>query len=87
MEDLIRRSDAIDAVCEIVPIREDAIEIADAIRAIPSAERPQGEWIDSNGMRATWNFSAFCSVCGEWSEYLTAYCGNCGARMEGADDE
>ena len=55
--------------------------------AVEIADRPQGEWIDSNGMRATWNFSAFCSVCGEWSEYLTAYCGNCGARMKGADDE
>ena len=38
MSDLIKRDDAIEAVCEIVPIRDDAVEIAEAIRAIPSAD-------------------------------------------------
>ena len=38
MSTLIKREDAIEVVCELVPIRDDAVEIADAIRAIPSAE-------------------------------------------------
>lgn len=43
MSDLIKREDAIEVVCELVPIRDDAVEIADAIRAIPSADIPQGD--------------------------------------------
>ena len=38
MSDLIYREDAIEVVCELVPIRNDAVEIADAIRTIPSAD-------------------------------------------------
>ena len=53
-EDLIRRSDAIKALRklghEVVVIDKVcslgvAAEFIDAIRAIPSADRPQGEWI------------------------------------------
>ena len=52
-------------------------------------DRPQGKWIDSQGrpMRLYESYSANCSACGEWSEYLTEYCPHCGARMKGADDE
>ena len=53
------------------------------------ADRPQGEWIDSQGrpMRLYESYSANCSACGEWSEYLTEYCPHCGARMKGVGDE
>ena len=53
------------------------------------ADRPQGEWINSQGrpMRLYESYSANCSACGEWSEYLTEYCPHCGARMKGADDD
>ena len=48
-----------------------------------SADRPTGEWVDENGKPATGLYSAYCLNCGEWSEYLTDYCGNCGAKMGG----
>ena len=53
------------------------------------ADRPQGKWIDSQGrpMRLYESYSANCSACGEWSEYLTEYCPHCGARMKGAEAE
>ena len=89
MEDLIKRSDATEAVYKALrtpPLKgvlTDTMSLAVAlVQDIPSADRPQGEWTDREGMRATWDYSAYCSVCGEWSEYLTAYCGNCGARMK-----
>ena len=31
-------------------------------------------------------FCATCSACGAWSEYLTDYCGNCGAYMGDEED-
>ena len=48
-------------------------------------DRPSGEWLDYDGkpMEKYAQYSGHCSVCGEWSEYLTDYCGNCGARMKG----
>ena len=60
--------------------------------AIPTAERPQGEWIVSSK-------NSICPVCGkdeaeficgteDWYGYgLSNYCPNCGARMKGIDDE
>ena len=60
MEDLIKRSDAIEVVCELVPIRDDAVEIADALRAIPSADRPQ-EWIPCSERLPNENEWVLCS--------------------------
>lgn len=61
--------------------------IAEVVNA-PTIKPKRGEWIDRHGkpMPMT-EHSAYCSNCGEWSEYLTSYCGNCGADMRGADDE
>ena len=44
-----------------------------------------GEWVDSNGNPTREMYSAYCSACGEWSEYLTDYCGHCGAYMRGEE--
>ena len=43
--------------------------------------RKKGKWIDDEGNTVTDKYCAICSACGEWSEYLTAYCPNCGAEM------
>ena len=94
MDDLIRKQDAIDAVLELdVSHRvswKDAV--IDTIDVLPSADRPQGEWIgeadgyaDGEFVYDTW----YCSNC----DYVVDddepptwnYCPNCGARMDGAE--
>ena len=63
----------------------------DAVKALPSADRPQGYWTN----RHKWDngfVERECSLCGAMKPILmhTAkinYCPNCGARMKGADDE
>ena len=97
-DDLIRRSDAIEAIHREARLAGGsvAIEYADmfqyAIKDIPSADRPQGEW------RSMGDFER-CSVCDsthlkEFQSYYgktiwikTPYCPYCGAKMKGADDE
>ena len=86
-DDLIRRRDAIGA-CAYETI--ECYEARKAIRALPSADRPQGEWIDKGDY-------AVCSHCGAHSgtqndgvEFIplkTNFCSNCGAKMKGADDD
>ena len=90
MKDMIYREDAIKAMRDTLV----AAEIPYAVNAlfkIPSADRPQGEWItDENG-------GCRCSVCGVREERFiyglgeywhgrgeSNYCPNCGARMKGA---
>ena len=79
-DDLIKRSDAIGA-CAYETI--ECYEARKAIRALPSADRPQGEWKSNHN--GYWT----CSECGlSFLFYAKGnYCPNCGARMKGADDE
>jgi len=96
MNDTIYREDAIEVVslscgpclarnsddcekCSVPKLRE-------LINAIPSTDRPQGEWIieiDVNG-----NTYGRCSICGmrQYAGQLN-FCPDCEARMKGADDE
>ncbi len=49
-------------------------------------ERKTGVWLDDEDdpeSVKTDGYCAYCSACKEWSEYLTAYCGSCGADMRG----
>ena len=92
-DDLIRRSDAIGA-CAYETI--ECYEARKAIRALPSADRPQGEWIDK-GWKGDWQFETDgrgscwrvfeCSVCNGWTSTRTCFCPHCGAKMKGAEDE
>ena len=108
MSDLIRREDAIKAIHNYWEKRLDTLPTADIqqtdkilehnktlcnfINAIPSADRPQGEWkehwyphFDVAGIE--------CSICSKDVPYwernydMPRYCPNCGAKMKGADDE
>lgn len=93
-DDLIRRDDAIDELMHIIPYTRyyngefvlllNKRECLKAIKAVPSADKPQGEWEDipysfAGGYR--------CSICGQKSlENDWNYCPNCGADMRGVDD-
>ena len=103
MSDLIRRSDAIEAIENtdwwhqnrngtMVSGANDAEhqawykadDVYKALEAVPSADRPQGEWKPKHN--GYWT----CSECGlSFLFYAKGnFCPNCGADMrKGADDE
>ena len=102
-DDTIKRSDVIDAVKIILDrfgYREYSIGFKWAmsvIETLPSADRPQGEWIYGehdvamcDGYRCNrcdffvpWDYEhKFIDFINDYH-----YCPNCGARMKGADDE
>ena len=96
MNNLIRREDAIKALYKYSFVSKDVIE--KEINAIPSADRPQGEWKGYNADKGgDWlrddgtPVFLVCDKCygtvinngsAHWN-----FCPNCGARMKGADDE
>jgi len=70
-----------------------AEDIYDALEAIPSADRSQGEWIDAEIPLESGGSMPIqaCSLCKTF--YPLAYtggghrfCPNCGAKMKGADE-
>lgn len=88
MEDLIKRSDVIDAVIKAeirasIYYKPNWDMVKKFIAAIPSADRPQGEWTNAGVL------TAHCSNCKSEFHELEAmnFCPNCGARMKGSDDE
>ncbi len=94
-EDLIKRSDAIKHLKQWFHSKGWMVSDEDCksiLWDIPSADRPQGEWIDIG----TISHSYKCSVCGRTLFHTTVgknhvaeyypYC-HCGARMKGVDDE
>ena len=93
-EELIRRSDAIKAIEELPNAYNgwsdayDKAYIIGTLEEVPSADRPQGEWID-RGMRVPSSWVKKCSLCGHETDTWRwcNFCPNCGARMKGADDE
>ena len=93
MEEWIKKSDAMDAVMWGNGLDGSVVDdICEKIEALPSVDRPRGEWIDMGDFEQ-------CSVCKgthlkEFQSYYgkvtwikTPYCPSCGARMKGADDE
>lgn len=91
-DDLIRRSDVYKAIDDWLAGRVPNLNIKD----IPSADRPQGEWIgcrheDSEWLSPMADFYK-CSICGKIVNLLQMrsynFCPNCGSRMsKGADNE
>ena len=80
--DLINRADAINCI----KWGEGVTDVIERIESLPSADRPTGEWQDEHGKpMCLGSFAGYCSNCGNWSEYLTDYCGNCGAKMGGGE--
>ena len=100
MSDLIRRSDAIGVItnhCENeCYYRVDSWcpqcqreEFQEAIKAIPSADRPQGEWKSVKASIYPYGYDVECSICGHrmGSSFGYKFCPMCGAKMKGAGDE
>ena len=77
-DDLIKRSDALSAAGDVSYI---AYEIRKKIQMIPSADRPQGTWIDWLGKGNEWE----CSVCKcsieSHGSIAYDFCPMCGAPM------
>ena len=91
MNDTISRQAALDALGEAPEVWTDSPEEfaalsqwemdVTAIKAVPSADRPRGEWVD-NGDRYY-----RCSLCGTKDTDTWDWCHGCGCPMKGADDE
>lgn len=101
MDDLIRRADAIKALDNAWINGTSLLDANEAVKQLsdlPSADNPQGEWIkhehgfwtfvNDKGERDGWIPDYECNLCGSraW-RFKTNFCGNCGAKMKGADDE
>lgn len=54
----------------------------------PSADRPQGKWIDNRGVSGkSQHFPFECSECHDDNERTTNFCPNCGASMRERESE
>lgn len=96
MSDLISRQDVLKLI-ENTPYDWNNItertEMLRKIKALPSADRPTGEWIAYKGMQPPeFHGKHYCSNCYHAIHLASNgnvynYCPKCGARMKGADDE
>lgn len=102
MRDLIKREDAIATIgvmyerCDTYDITDYRDLMLEAVKVLPSADRPQGEWIYCEDEYGIDGYR--CSNCGRhipWDyqhkfiNFIDDYhtCPFCDARMKGADDE
>ena len=92
MKDTIYRQDAIATIgvmyerCDTYDITDYRDLVLEAVKVLPSADRPQGEWIYTNNpLRLDDEWA--CSRCGNISFVRTNFCDRCGCRMKGADDD
>lgn len=93
---LLKESDVIEAFKGRESLIHDVYTATAIIKSVPTADRPQGEWIDK-GWKGDWQFETDgrghcwkvfeCSVCNGWDTRKTRFCPHCGARMKGADDD
>ena len=92
-DDLIKRSDAIKAVLWGNGLDGSVVDdICEKIDAIPSADRPQGEWICHEGGWKNFDYYPTKYECDQCHHFVDVasdkkFCPNCGARMKGADND
>ena len=91
-DDLIKRSDAVKAVFQKPAIHGSdgswyhADDIKDALENVPSADRPQGEWICHKGGWIDFDYYPTKYECDQCHHYVDVasdkkFCPNCGADM------
>lgn len=96
-EDLIKKEEAKEAVCKGC-LKDWGIchhhwncPMLTNLEMLPSADRPQGEWIRTGRTNIYGGIEVQCSNCGDrvMVQHLEDewYCRHCGCRMKGADDE
>lgn len=81
---LIKESDVLRIAFQLPLVVNSAF--ADAVKALPSADRQQGEWIYTNDPLRL-NDEWACNRCGNISFVKTNFCDRCGARMKGEDND
>lgn len=81
---LLKESDVLRIAFQLPLVVNSAF--ANAVKALPSADRPQGEWIYTNDPLRL-NDEWACSRCGNISFMETNFCDRCGAQMKGVDDD
>ena len=81
MVDSISRTKAINVVYRKYPYNAEqnkCDEIVDALKALPSTDKPIGEWIDVNGDGSLWR----CNQCKDTACCKGNYCPTCGVKMK-----
>lgn len=95
-DDLIKRENVLSIIekmyerCTTDSLADYRALMLEAVKVLPYADRPQGEWIDrSDGGRILnpWWETYECSRCGQYGTRIWNFCPNCGCRMKGVDDE
>ena len=89
MSDLIKRSDAIRAFNKATKrIFSDKHLGETIVGQIPSADRPQGEWIETSDGTMCSNCHKFPYDDGEYhiANWSSDFCPHCGVRMKGASN-
>jgi hypothetical protein len=51
---------------------------------VDAVEVVHGRWIDVNGRKY---LGSYCSHCNKWCDYKYNYCPNCGAKMNGGNED
>lgn len=66
-------------------------EVIDMLRAEPTVDAVEvvhGRWVMKETMiRSPFAKNAYCSVCLEETSYAHNYCPNCGAKMDGGNED
>lgn len=82
---LLKESDVLRIAFQLPLVVNSAF--ADAVKALPSADRPQGKWINHFDDLFPEDSTIECSVCHEHQPMGIDenYCPNCGADMRGGE--
>ena len=92
MDDLISRQAAIEKISETIWDTAVANDVKTTLKELPSAQPVRhGKWLPKHHYIAGYEFVSghICSECGndalnaEGDDFLTDYCPNCGAKMDG----